>query len=283
MTDDVTAGEGEERRRSKVAAAYRAYSWIDRARKAWTWLFGVGSANTAVGTGAVTAVVLATGLTVNDVVDSRTRTATLEAQIARQSAVVTGSLRRAPSERLGEEAVVFAVAGRDKAGRRATFDLIVLDRSFVWSLGSTEIVERAGSKLAGEEVVRTIVTRELGDRIRAAEQLIAVGTASSEGGKSEEETRAAARATRLAQWLGQAVAGKPIWSLNLGQHRERPAEAGRTGETTGTSWQRPIIVVGVRASQEGVDIGEALADAMQSSANLPHPATYSRYDMNRVR
>ena len=93
-----------------------------------------------------------------------------------------------------------------------------------------------------------------------------------------------ARAERRAKQAATLIAGAvdtatPIWTLNLGQYRDPCANC----ETGGTSWQRPFIVIAVKETEPGTDVGEALADAMTGKEKLPSPSSYSVFALNRFR
>ena len=51
-----------------------------------------------------------------------------------------------PEMRQTRNSTVFAIEGKDKAGRRATFDVVVLNKSFLWVRGSAEDLEKDGGR-----------------------------------------------------------------------------------------------------------------------------------------
>ena len=71
---------------------------------------------------------------------------------------------------------------------------------------------------------------------------------------------------------GAVDTATPIWTLNLGQYRDPCANC----ETGGTSWQRPFIVIAVKETDPGTNVGEALTDAMSGKEKLPSPAELLR-------
>ncbi len=85
---------------------------------------------------------------------------------------------------------------------------------------------------------------------------------------------------RTPQWIMPLV-GKdmPVWTLNLGQYTD-PCD---TCDTAETNWQRPFLVIAVRRAAWGVNLGEALADALSSASNLPSTDRYSTYALTRYR
>jgi hypothetical protein len=181
---------------------------------------------------------------------------------------------------LGDAATLYQVAGRDKAGRIGWFDFIVLSGDTVWVRGRTDQISRDGALIEADAFKSAVIDRELGARISAARQLIAVGVASVEGVQAAEEARAEERARTIARWLSEAVpATVPVWSLNLGQYQGLCSGC----DVSVTDWQRPIIVVGLVNADVGVNLAEALADALRGRANLPSPSRYSRFSFVRER
>jgi hypothetical protein len=110
---------------------------------------------------------------------------------------------------------------------------------------------------------------------------MAIGLASQEGQREAETERAANRARTAAGWLVEAMAPETgIWTLNLGQFQ---AGCKAITEATDTSWQRPVIIVGIRESDKGATLSEAFADAISGKSNLPSRDCYSSFDLTRFR
>jgi hypothetical protein len=241
-----------------------AYRWSDRAN--WvTSLFK--TPGEIVMAGASATVVAATaGLTINDAAESRRN--------ALEPTAVTETTRQT------KNSTVFEIIGFDKSGRRGTFDVVVLNKEFKWVLASADQLERDGRTFTAKEIANDV----LDDGVRAsraeAKEIVAVGTASQEGDAANEIQRAGQRAIKTADLAkGATIDTVPISTLNLGQYRDPCAEC----ETTGTSWQRPFIVVAVKDLEQGAILGEALADAMTGKTQLPSPASYSAFEMTKVR
>ena len=180
--------------------------------------------------------------------------------------------------RWSPNSVVYLLEGRDRQGRRAAFDLVVLKKGFHWAHGSSKDLVRDGEQLEEDKAFAAAFDFDVRINLAKSRELIGVGAASQEGDPQRELDRAGQRARQTAEWLKMLAAPEtPIWTLNLGQYSE-PCE---TCESGGTSWQRPFIVVGVREAEPNVDIGEALASAMSGKSNLPSPARYSAYEFRR--
>ena len=254
-------GDNEHDRRTGARVAYRWWERIDWLR----WLFSRGGE--MAGRLFAAAVIAGTGAwTAWDAVDARSRGKFL--------------LPRISAERLSPVTRAYTIQGTDEEGRRAEFDLIVADKSFVWARGSTDQLSRNDKPLSAQEIQSIIFDPLVRARLKTASQLIAVGTASEEGDPTKEKHRAGLRADQTAKWLASVVDGKTtLWTLNLGQYQQ-PCTACDTNET---SWQRPFLVIAVQRMSWNTNLGEALADALASASNLPSPERYSAFAMARFR
>jgi hypothetical protein len=86
--------------------------------------------------------------------------------------------------------------------------------------------------------------------------------------------------TASAPHIAFAADDAPIWMLNLGQFKGG-CKAAATGDSTAR--QRPLILVGVRSAEDGVNLGEAFADAMSDKTNLPSRDCYTSFNLTRYR
>jgi hypothetical protein len=110
--------------------------------------------------------------------------------------------------------------------------------------------------------------------------VIGVGLASKDGNRSEEEARAQARSKTVATWITKVA--KPetaLWALTLGQYDK----GCKPQEDKDSSFERPVLFVGVRSKAEGANLQEALANALSGHDNLPNRECYSRFDMEKIR
>ncbi len=183
------------------------------------------------------------------------------------------------TERKGDT-VVFPIEGVDAAGRKAAFNVLILTKDYNWVKGSTTEVVKGEETLAEADLIARIFIPEVRDVLTKASDVIAVGAASSEGQSETEVARADARAKAAAGWLAGVVAAEtPIWTLNLGQYQTCPT-ASDAGDT---SFQRPLILVGVHSKDAEANLSEALANAISGKSNLPSRDCYSRFDFARNR
>jgi hypothetical protein len=178
--------------------------------------------------------------------------------------------------------VVFPIEGKDNNGRNAAFDVAVMPKELAWVSKSSTHLALAGEQIPDEQLTERLFTPELRDGLAKSKQVMAIGLASQEGQVEEETARAADRAKNAAAWLAKAVPAETgIWLLNLGQFKKSgcPAQT----ETTDTSWQRPVIIVGVKSQDEGTDLAQAFSNAISGKSNLPSRECYTAFDLTRFR
>ena len=184
------------------------------------------------------------------------------------------------TQKWGDNSVVFPVDGVDKAGRRASFDVLVLTKEFTWVRGSAGLVVKGDVALTDADIASTVFTPDVRNGLGRSPDVIAVGVASQEGVANIEKDRALKRSETAARWLAGAMPGETrIWKLTLGQYQLACA----TPDAADTSWQRPLMIIGVRWQDKDANIPEALADAMTGKSNVPSPACYSDFAMSRFR
>jgi hypothetical protein len=177
--------------------------------------------------------------------------------------------------------VIFPIEGKDAAQKRAAFDVAVLPTDLSWARSSSTVVTQGEAEIPEEETTDRVFTPELRTGLERSSQVIAVGLASQEGELEEETERAKQRAATAAGWLSKAVpAEKGIYTLNLGQFKGtcKAAEG-----ATGTGWQRPLIIVGIREQEPGVNLTEAFGDAISGKSNLPSRDCYTNFDLTLFR
>ena len=178
--------------------------------------------------------------------------------------------------------VIFPIEGKDTSGKHASFDVAVLPKDLSWVVKSSTQLALAGQEIPNDQLADRLFTPELRDGLSKSGQLMAIGLASQEGQVEEETARAGDRARNAATWLSAAFPAETgIWMLNLGQFKKTgcPAQT----ETSDTSWQRPVILVGVKSQDEGTDLAQAFADAINGKSNLPSRDCYTAFDLSKFR
>ncbi len=175
--------------------------------------------------------------------------------------------------------VVFPLEGKDKSGKEATFDFVTKTKDYTWVRGASNQVAFNGQPIGPADLQAQLFGPEVATGLAPSADLIAVGVASQEGSVAEENARAEQRGKTAADWMDKTVgAGKHIWVLNLGQFKS--ACSGNT--TADTSWERPFVFVGARKQAAGVNLGEALVNAMNNKTNLPSTDCYSTYQLAKL-
>ena len=270
MTQANGGGDEDERKRRR-ALVWRSWRIYDRSSSAYDWIqwileFFKTKAGIAVAVAATGGAATVGAIVIKDAIYPSIETAAITAP--------------EPEVRQTKNSTVFAIEGKDKAGRRGAFDVVVLNKSFLWVRGSAEDLEKDGVTIPRAELAAAVLDDEVKGALTDAKEVITVGTASQEGDAAEEVARAERRAKQAATLISGAVAAAtPIWTLNLGQYRDPCTNC----ETGGTSWQRPFIVIAVKETDPGTNVGEALTDAMTGKDKLPSPASYSVFALTRFR
>lgn len=276
MTSETGAPDGEPKKKSKIRRAWSLYRWFDRFR-GWSdwynWLSGFlqTKAGVAAAVGSAAAVTTATAVVVHTVM---TETPPPPPPPPPVEIAAPEPVRETKSS------VIFAIEGRDKAGRRGAFDVVVAQKEFLWVRKSSDEIEKSGVVIPTADIAGQVFDAYIRLGLEEAKEIIAVGTASQEGDAKEETERAGKRAERTAEILASVVDAEiPIWTLNLGQYREPSQGAGGDG----TNWQRPFMVIAVKELEPDTNLGEALADAMTGQSKLPSPKAYSAFDLAMFR
>ncbi len=179
-----------------------------------------------------------------------------------------------------ESAYFFRVDGKDKQSRPASFDFIILTDDYTWARGSSTEVISKGQAVPESEAADRVLTPVIRSSLSSASDLIAVGLSSSEGEKAAEEQRALSRAQTIQSWMRKLTnPGISLWTMTFGQYNKDCKKQ----EDADSSFERPLIFVGVRSKAEGVNLQEALADAISGHSNLPSRDCYSRFEMTKAR
>ncbi len=242
--------------------AKQGYDWADRIN--WILSLFKSPAEMAVAVGSLGVIGAVGGMTLVEAVGNR--------------GLDTSSAGLVETERSTPSATVFTIEGWDKSGRRAVFDVVVAKKEFMWVRGSAEELEKEGRIIKADAIAGEVFDTEVTTALGSAREIIAVGTASQEGEPEQEKARAGRRAQLTADLAAKvAQPGTPVSTLNLGQYREPCAAC----ETSGTSWQRPFIVVAAKDVEGGCNVGEALADALTGKTRLPSPASYSTFEITK--
>lgn len=257
-----------KRKRGLIGRLWRGWVWYNRAHSGYGWLGWLlgGKIGAAVGVVALAGLAGVTGM------------AFLEPDALKPFLI--NKPRVEVATKTWDQSVVFPIEGRDKAGRKAAFDVVISYQDTLWVRGSADHLERNGVQLADADITGQVLGPQVRQGLSPSADVIAVGVASQEGGAASEESRAEKRGRTAAQWVSTVLSPQTrVWVLNLGQFRVSCTP----DKTASTGWQRPFMLIGVRSQDPGVNIGEALADAMSGKSNLPSTECYSLFAMGKVR
>ena len=155
------------------------------------------------------------------------------------------------------------VEGKDSQGRTAEFNIAVLSVEYKWKIGSSFQV-KYNDQIINLDALQSSFEQEGIQRIMEnPSEIISVGTASCEGSPQLEERRAFERAQQI-QLLSKKLFSnipsvKGYRLLNLGQFRRNDCQSNQDL----TSYQRSIIIIGVKKQTEGVILDEALRERLE--------------------
>ena len=187
-----------------------------------------------------------------------------------------------PAEKLkvGDDSILYRIEGEDKEGRAAAFDFITLTNDYKWALGSSSRVLSGGKLIPEAQIANRILAPKVREALANVTDVIGVGLASQDGKRADEEARAIARSKTAAAWIKQAAKpGIGLWALSLGQYDSKDC---KKKEDADSNFDRPVLFVSVRSKAEGVNLQEALANAISGHTNLPDRDCYSRFDLTKV-
>jgi hypothetical protein len=163
--------------------------------------------------------------------------------------------------------------GHDQQGKALEARVLVLSQEHRWRFGRADEVELGGRGADLREHLRSLeIPTDLG--------IVGVGTASVEGDRSEEESRAQDRAETLIATLREEfprTAG--LYGLNLGQF----TKPFRPRTTAQTATQRRVIVIAILQQDKGIDLRAALFDALVRLASSDTPVPFDIRDYSQFR
>lgn len=155
------------------------------------------------------------------------------------------------------------VEGTDSQGKTAEFNIAVLSVEYKWKIGSSYQIQYNDQVINLDSLQSRLEQEGIRRIMENPSEIISVGTASCEGSTVLEERRALERAKQI-QLLGKrlfsnvpTVQGYRL--LNLGQFKREGCESSQDL----TSYQRSIIIIGVKKQSEGVILDEALRNRLE--------------------
>ncbi len=149
------------------------------------------------------------------------------------------------------------LSAKDSQGKSAEINMAVLSDRYEWQLASDNQVKLKGQT---KSLPISILKQELEKQgifkiMDNPNRIIALGTASCEGTALTEEARAMSRAKTIQdQIVKQLFQVKEYPLLNLGQFKRDNCQR----DAKGTSFQRSLVIVGMRKETEGLEVKSAL-------------------------
>ena len=146
---------------------------------------------------------------------------------------------------------------KDNLGKSAQINMAVLSDRYEWQLASDNQVKLKGKT---QSLPISVLKQELQKQgifkiMDNPNRIVAIGTASCEGSSIEEELRALNRAKTIQnQIVKQLFQVKEYPVLNLGQFKRDNCQR----DTSGTSFQRSLVIIGLRKESEGLMVKEAV-------------------------
>jgi eukaryotic-like serine/threonine-protein kinase len=147
--------------------------------------------------------------------------------------------------------------GQDKNGKSAEFNMAVLSQEYRWQPGSSDAVNLGNDakSIPVKDLKSVMEAKGIVKIMDNPNQIIAVGMASCEGSQPSEELRAYERAKSIQTALGKTIfAVRDYQLLNLGQFRRDSCSR----NAKDNSFQRTMILMGIRKESPGVLLAEAL-------------------------
>ncbi len=160
-------------------------------------------------------------------------------------------------QKIGDVLYYPYLSAKDSQGKSAEINMAVLSDRYEWQLGSDNQVKLKGQN---QSVPISVLKKELEKQgifkiMDNPNRIIALGAASCEGAGPIEEARAMSRGQVIqSQLVKQLFQVKEYPVLNLGQFKRDNCKL----NTIGTSFQRGLVIVGMRNETAGLEVKAAL-------------------------
>ncbi|MEH2060810.1 MAG: serine/threonine-protein kinase [Nostoc sp.] len=153
--------------------------------------------------------------------------------------------------------------GRDNQGRIAKFNIAVLSLRYKWLLGSNFQIKDNDGIISIDLLKLSLEQESIENIMEAPSEIISLGTASCKGDTAVEERLALERSQQIQLLVKKLFINTPSVKnyrlLNLGQFQRSDCQANQDV----TTYQRSIIIIGVKRESSGVIIDEALRDRLE--------------------
>mgnify|MGYP007079437755 CR=1 FL=1 len=169
--------------------------------------------------------------------------------------------------------ITAGLAGIDKNGKTAIFQVIVLSDKYNWKFANDNKIEYLNTGNQAD-ILLPIQSPAIQSNIKNLLDIIAIGTASCEGSIDAEFERSKRRANMMAQLLNQYYGQNldiPIQTLYLGKYIGNCIN--------NTARQRKVVLVGTTYKEKDVNVGEALQNMLKDSRSPLDVEKYSHFQI----
>ncbi|MEH2348104.1 MAG: serine/threonine-protein kinase [Nostoc sp.] len=154
--------------------------------------------------------------------------------------------------------------GRDSQGNKAEFNIAVLSLEYKWLSGSNFQIKHNDEIISLDLLKLNLEQEGLQNIMRDPSEIISVGTVSCKSNIAAVQERMALERSKQIQYLVQKLfintpSVKNYRILNLGQFQRTNCHANQDL----TTYQRSIIIIGVKKQSAGVILDEALRDRLE--------------------
>lgn len=154
--------------------------------------------------------------------------------------------------------------GRDSQGRIAEFNIAVLSVEYKWLVGSNFQIKYKNDEIISLDLLNLNLEKEGIEKImEVPSEIISVGTASCKGDIAVQERLALERSKQIRLLVKKLFINIPSIKsdrlLNLGQFQLSDCQV----KQDLTTYQRSIIIIGVKKESPGVILDEALRDRLK--------------------
>ncbi|MGF1989467.1 MAG: protein kinase domain-containing protein [Nostoc sp. ZfuVER08] len=153
--------------------------------------------------------------------------------------------------------------GRDNQGRIAKFNIAVLSLQYKWVVGSNFQIQYNDQIISLNLLKLNLEQQAIQNIMEEPSEIISVGTTSCKGNIESQERLALERSLQIQLLVKKIFINQPNIKgyrlLNLGQFQRTDCP----GNQDLTTYQRSIIVIGVKKQSSSVNLDEALRDRLE--------------------
>jgi serine/threonine protein kinase len=153
--------------------------------------------------------------------------------------------------------------GRDSKGNKAEFNIAILSREYKWLLGSNFQIKYNDEIISLDLLKLNLEKEGIQNIMEEPSEIISVGTVSCKGNIAVQQRIALERSKQIQFLIKKLFINAPSVKgyriLNLGQFERSDCQENQDL----TTYQRSIIIIGVKKQSAGVILDEALRDRLE--------------------